>query len=172
MFISIPLMSFLAALFVMMWSTGVWIAVRVNRQEREREDNARLIRQVATVVLGPADSDGMRRGGLTEDSHQFELAVTDAFAEHQRLGEELKGNVTTFSSVVIKKFARIYAYLGWGSDDTILKIDLDPGEAEPELTETGRRRALDMSARKLPPAPPNVFRRPVRASRDEDDRKK
>jgi len=102
----------------------------------------------------------------------LELAVTDAFAEHQRLGEELKGNVTTFSSVVIKKFARIYAYLGWGSDDTILKIDLDPGEAEPELTETGRRRALDMSARKLPPAPPNVFRRPVRASRDEDDRKK
>lgn len=159
MFISLPLLGFICTLAALMWGSGVWLAVRLNKQARQREEFEKLLRRVATVVLGPVDVDGARNNGLE-----------DQFVAHVRHDHE---KLQTYMRVFAKKFARIWKAFRWGSDDMIVALQVELNAVEDEMSETGRHRALN-NPHNLPP-PVQVRKRfspaaPIPRSDDEEDK--
>lgn len=137
------------------------------------EENDRLLRQLATAVLGPADSDGRRKEaqGLVgkhehltvlligpvvnedglRDANQGLVAkhhhIQTSLQEHVKLDERFHYEAQAYQKVFSKKLSRIWRVFKWGSDDMVVALQAElRGEplVEEELTETGQHKALQI----------------------------
>jgi hypothetical protein len=164
MFVSPALITIVGLLWTAMLAVAVW----QNRRARRQEDQDKLLRQIATIVLGPADQDDRRQGGLV-----------DAFEEHCRQDEQALANIDTYTRTFKLKIAKLYRKLGWGSDEYVLaQIDAElRGEVVEDRIVTGAHPVIDPHA--LPAlSRPALQRRhtpinpPIRREEDDDPKRR